>query len=46
MFEKKHLTEAGLKELVELREKINLGAGRTRKYVKKDILSESSETIR
>ena len=43
---KRHLTEAGLKELVKLREKINLGAGRTRKYSEKDILSESSETTR
>lgn len=46
MLEKRHLNEEGLRELVELREKINLGAGRTRKYSKKDILLESSETIR
>lgn len=46
MFKKEHLTTAGLKELVDLREKINVGAGRTRKYIKKDILSKSSETTR
>lgn len=46
MFNKHHLTQQGLKELVELREKINLGSGRTRKYNKKDILLESPETIR
>lgn len=46
MFEKKHLTDKGLKELVELREQLNVGAGRTRKYTKNDIVLESSETIR
>lgn len=46
MFNKKHLSENGLKNLVLIREMINLGAGRTRKYTAHDILSESSETIR
>ncbi len=46
MAEKRHLTPEGLKELVKIREKINQGAGRTRKYTAKDILEESSETIR
>lgn len=46
MVEKKHLTRDGLDELLEIREVINLGAGRTRKYSKMDVLLESSETIR
>ena len=46
MAEKRHLEPAGLKDLVNIREKINPGAGRTRKYSKQDILLESSETIR
>lgn len=46
MAEKRHLQPEGLKELVNIREKINPGAGRTRKYSKQDILLESSETIR
>ncbi|KKU98534.1 MAG: LAGLIDADG homing endonuclease [Candidatus Jorgensenbacteria bacterium GW2011_GWC1_48_8] len=46
MANKKHLTKDGLDELLEIREKINIGAGRTRKYTKKDVLLESSETIR
>ena len=46
MAEKRHLEPKGLKELVNIREKINPGAGRTRKYSKQDILLESPETIR
>lgn len=45
MAEKRHLTEEGLRELVQTREEINKGAGRTRKYSAADIL-ESSETTR
>jgi len=41
-----HLTEKGLKEIILLREKLNVGAGRKRKYCFKDIYGESSETIR
>ncbi len=41
-----HLTDKGLREIVFLREKLNVGAGRTRKYCFKDIYGESSETIR
>jgi len=44
MFCKKHLTLEGLREIVEIRENINEGRGRKRKYSKKDILLESSET--
>lgn len=46
MFQKRHLTQTGLRELVEIREQINEGRGRKRKYLKSDILLESSETIR
>lgn len=45
MFEKKHLTLKGFKKLLILREKLNLGKGRTRKYTLKNVL-ESSETRR
>jgi hypothetical protein len=37
VMEKKHLTKDGLQEIVELREKINEGKGRKRKYTKKDV---------
>jgi len=46
MFNKEHLQIDGLKKLIEIRERINIGKGRTRKYTKKNILLESSETIR
>ena len=46
MYEKRHLTEIGLKELIELRERINEGKGRKRKYTKDTILLGSPETIR
>ena len=46
MLDKEHLNEEGLREIVEIREKINIGAGRTRKYTIKDVFpsEESSET--
>lgn len=34
--EKKHLTREGLQEIIELREKLNEGKGRTRKYALQD----------
>ena len=46
MANKYHLTQSGLLELINLRETINKGAGRTRKYTAKVIVLESSETIR
>ncbi len=46
MDEKKHLTEEGFRELLLIREKLNVGAGRKRKYTIGNVLSESSETIR
>lgn len=46
MLEKKHLTKNGLKQIAELRETLNEGKGRTRKYRLDDVISESSETIR
>lgn len=45
MFKKKHLTTTGFKQLLNLREKLNQGKGRTRKYTLKNVL-KSSETIR
>ena len=44
-----HLAHKGFMKIVELREKLNEGRGRKRKYEKQDvvdILRESSETIR
>ena len=44
-----HKNIEGLKEIVSIRETLNVGAGRTRKYNQADvlkILEESSETIR
>lgn len=46
MFLKQHLTAKGLAELIDLRELINKGAGRKRKYTKANMLFESSETRR
>lgn len=47
---KKHLTDDGLREIVAIRETLNEGRGRKRKYTQKDVLSsfpgKSSETIR
>ncbi len=43
----KHLSKEGLREILLLREKINEGKGRKRKYSIHDVFSEiSSETIR
>lgn len=46
MVNKQHLTPHGLTKLVALRETINEGKGRKRKYTKDNILLESSETTR
>lgn len=48
MSQKRHLQLDGFKELLEIREKINQGKGRTRKYTKEKVLQliVSSETIR
>lgn len=48
MKDRKHLTKDGLLEIIKLREKINEGKGRKRKYNLQDYLDsqESSETIR
>lgn len=46
MAEKQHLHRKGFKKLLLLREKINIGKGRKRKYSINDINLESSETIR
>ena len=43
---KDHLTEEGLIEIAKLRESLNKGKGRTRKYTLNDILGKSSETTR
>ena len=45
----KHLTVQGLREIIAIREKLNEGKGRKRKYNAEDIkiiTKESSETIR
>ena len=45
--EKKHLEEKGLYQILELRERLNCGRGRKRKYSIYDVFPEkSSETIR
>ncbi len=44
-----HLAHTGFMKIVELREKLNEGKGRKRKYEKQDVINalrESSETIR
>ncbi len=43
-----HLTNKGFRKIVDLREELNYGKGRTRKYSKLDVLvdQKSSETIR
>ncbi len=48
MLSKEHLEIEGFKRLLDIRELINEGKGRTRKYSKQDVLKliESSETIR
>lgn len=37
MYRKEHLTKEGFKEILELREKLNLGIGRKRKYTLQDV---------
>lgn len=46
MSDKEHLSQKGLKKILEIRENINPGRGRTRKYIISDVLGESSTTIR
>ena len=41
-----HLTEQGFRKIIDLREKLNEGKGRKRKYRKQEIFGESPETIR
>ncbi|OGM73832.1 hypothetical protein A2382_02370 [Candidatus Woesebacteria bacterium RIFOXYB1_FULL_38_16] len=45
MYKKEHLNKDGLIKLLEIRENLNQGKGRTRKYSINDVL-ESSETTR
>lgn len=40
MSEKRHLKQSGFEELLDIREEINLGKGRTRKYTKQDVLNQ------
>ena len=46
MLRKEHLQPNGLRKLLLLRENINMGKGRTRKYSFSDVFQESSETTR
>ena len=46
MEEKKHLENDGFNELLELRERLNEGKGRKRKYTRQNVVLESPETIR
>lgn len=46
MTNKRHVIPQGLYELLLIREQINKGKGRTRKYSIDDVYQESSETIR
>lgn len=43
VFNKKHLTEDGLKRIVDIREKLNEGRGRKRKYNKNDVMTSFRE---
>ena len=43
VFENKHLTSEGLKEIIELREKLNEGKGRKRKYTISDYQKSLTE---
>lgn len=45
MVKKLHTTNLGLKQILLIREQINLGKGRTRKYSIDDVFKEPSETI-
>lgn len=46
MVNKHHLSREGLHKLLLIRERINRGKGRTRKYTIQDVYKESPETIR
>lgn len=46
MFNKEHLNKKGQRKILELREILNEGKGRKRKYNLRDCMEESSETIR
>ena len=48
MYAGEHRTHEGLRKVLELREKLNPGIGRKRKYTLLDVVTseESSETIR
>ena len=48
MHEGKHHTHEGFRKVLELREKLNPGIGRKRKYTLQDVITseESSETTR
>lgn len=39
IYQKKHLQKEGFKEILKLREKLNFGVGRTRKYNIEDVLN-------
>lgn len=43
---KEHLTVDGFRKVLSIREKLNLGRGRKRKYTLSNVLKESSETTR
>jgi len=40
MYHKEHLTKIGFREVIDLREKLNLGIGRKRKYTLKDVYTQ------
>ena len=48
MYKNEHLTKEGFQKILELRENLNPGIGRKRKYTLKDVVTseESSETTR
>ncbi|KKU82604.1 MAG: LAGLIDADG homing endonuclease [Parcubacteria group bacterium GW2011_GWA2_47_8] len=46
VYQKKHLTHNGMKTVLELREELNKGKGRKRKYFIGDVIEESSTTTR
>jgi len=48
MYKNEHLTKEGFQKILELRENLNPGIGRKRKYTLKDVITseESSETTR
>ncbi len=47
MYKDKHLTKEGFQKILELRETLNNGIGRKRKYTLQNVTSEeSSETTR